>query len=155
MVRNLLSALLLGSVLAHGQHLVFTMVTPASSPVRISAVESSRDFGFQSLTLVNDSDKIVESILFKVVLTKVQTRHEPEVMDGGHVYARLEPGDRKSVDVFLGRMRALSLRAKELKLEVARAIVTVEAVDFSDGSQWTGDPSPAQDIPIRVDPLPR
>ena len=153
-MRNPVLGILLGSVLAHGQHLVFTMVTPASSPVMISAVESSRDYGFQSLTLVNDSNKTVESIVFRVVLARLQSRHEPEVIDGGHVYAKLEPGDRKSVGVFLGRMQALTQRAKELKLEVARAIVTVEAVDFSDGSQWTGDP-PAQDIPVNPRPVPR
>ena len=144
--------LVLASAAAQGQHLVFTMVTPATCPLVITSVSSSRDFGFQSLTILNDSDKTVESILFKVVLVSIPTREE--AVDGGHIYAKIEPGDRKSVDVFLGRMQALTQRARELKMQVARAIVTVEAVDFSDGAQWTGDP-PNVDIPIEPRPVPK
>ena len=144
--------LVLASAAAQGQHLVFTMVTPATCPLVISAVSSSQDFGFQSLTILNDSDQAVESIRFKVVLTAVARRDE--VADGGHVFVKLEPGEKQSVDVFLGRRRALTQLAKELKLEVARAIVTVEAVEFSDGTQWTGDP-PSVDIPIEPRPIPR
>lgn len=132
-MRALALGLLLFSTPALGQRLIFTMVTPASSPLVISSVASSHDYGFQALTLLNDSDKAVESIRFRVTM-------KDEVVDGGHVFAKLEPGDRKSVDVFLGRMQALRQRAQELKLEIARAIVTVEAVEFTDGTQWTGDP---------------
>ncbi|HLK51743.1 MAG TPA: hypothetical protein VKT49_26560 [Bryobacteraceae bacterium] len=138
---------------AHGQHVVFTMLTPATCPVVISSVSSSRDFGFQSLMLLNDSAKSIDSIRFKVVLAASRD----QVADGGHVFARLEPGDKKMVDVFLGRRPALVQLARELKLQVARAIVTVEAVDFADGTQWTGDP-PIEDLPIRplpVNPEPR
>jgi hypothetical protein len=143
---------LLASVAAHGQRLVFTMVTPATCPLVISSVSSSPDYGFQALTILNDSDRPVESIRFKVVLTAVARRDE--VADGGHVFVKLDPGDKKNVDVFLGRRSALSQLARELKLDIARAIVTVEAVDFSDGTQWTGDP-PAVDIPIEPRPIPR
>ena len=146
-----LSAAALGCVLlavaAQAQHLVFTMVTQATCPLVISAVSSSRDFGFQSLTLLNDSSKTVESVRFKVVLAASRD----EVADGGHVFARLEPGEKKMVDVFLGRRLALAQLARELKRDVVRAIITVEAVDFADGTQWTGDP-PLEDLPVR--PLP-
>ena len=128
---------------AYGQHLVFTMVTPASCPIVISSVSSSRDFGFQSLTLLNDSSKTIESIRFKVSFAAARD----EVADGGHVFAKLEPGEKKMIDVFLGRRSALVQLARELKLGVARAIVTVESVDFVDGTQWTGDP-PILDIPV-------
>lgn len=151
-VRSLLVAVLLSSMSAYGQRLFFTMVTPATSPVVISAVQSSRDFGFQSLALFNDSDKTIDSIRFRVVLTRLQARDE--VVDGGHIYARLEPGDRKNVDVFLGRLSALAQRAKEMKLAIARAVVTVEAVDYADGTQWLGDQL-IQDIPIQPKPIPR
>ena len=143
---------LLASVAAHGQRLVFTMVTPATCPLVISSVSSSLDYGFQALTIFNDSELAVESIRFKVVLTAVAGRDE--VADGGHVFVKLEPGDKKNVDVFLGRKSALTQLARELKLDIARAIVTVEAVDFSDGTQWTGDP-PAVGIPIDVRPIPK
>ena len=138
---------IVAAMAAHGQHLVFTMVTPASCPIVISSVASSRDFGFQSLTLLNDSNKTIESIRFKVSFAAARD----QVADGGHVFAKLEPGEKKSVDVFLGRRTALVQVARELKLDIARAIVTVEAVDYVDGTQWTGDP-PIEDLPIR--PLP-
>lgn len=141
-MRSVALGLFLISLPAFGQRLIFTMVTPASSPVVISSVASSRDFGFQALTLLNDSDKTIESIRFRVTIK------DDEVVDGGPVFAKLEPGDRKSVDVFLGRMQALTQRARELKLEIARAIVTVESVAFSDGTQWNGDP-PAEDVPTQ------
>jgi hypothetical protein len=131
---------------AYGQRVVFTMVTPATSPIVIVSIASSRDYGMQSLTLLNDSDKTIESIRFRVTMND-------GVVDGGHVFAKLQPGERKSSDVFLGRMTAMTQRARELKLEIARAIVTVEAVDFSDGTEWTGDPSAQQDTPIGPLPL--
>ncbi len=146
-MRGIVLGLVLISMPAFGQRLIFTMVTPATSPVVISSVASSHDFGFQALTLLNDSEKSIESIRFRVTMSD-------EIVDGGHVFAKLEPGERKSVDVFFGRMQALTQKARELKLEIARAIVTVEAVDFSDGSQWSGDPA-AQDVPTRPEPAPR
>lgn len=136
------------STLAHGQHVVFTMMTPATAPLTISSVASSRDYGFQTLTLLNDSDKTIESVLFRITI-------DGEVVDGGRVFAALEPGEIKSVNVFLGRITALVQRARELKLAVARAIVTVDSVDFSDGVQWNRGEQSAQDIPTRPTPVPQ
>jgi hypothetical protein len=141
----------LSALAGYGQHVVFTMVTPGSCPVVISSVSSSRDYGFQSLTLLNDSDKGIASILFRVTMNG-------EVVDGGQVFAMLEPGEKKTIDVFLGRMTALTQRARELKLGVARAIVTVESVDYTDGAQWTEDRRgdvPLLDQPVRPAPLPK
>ena len=141
--------LLCGSALAQAQHLVFTMRTHPNCPVVISSVASSRDFGFQTLSLLGDSDKEIESIYLTVVLT---TDSQEEVVDGGRVFARLGPGERKTVDAFLGRMQALTARAKELKLPAARAIVFADSVEFTDGTRWDGReplveprPEPARD----------
>ena len=76
-------------------------------------------------------------------------------MDGGRVFASLEPGETKNVNVFLGRMTALVQRARELKLDIARAIVTVDAVDFTDGVPWNSDDRAVRDNPIRATPIPR
>ena len=146
-LRSLALGFFLRVLAAHGQHLVFTMVTPATAPLMISSVASSRDYGFQSLTLLNDSDKTIESVLFRVTI-------DGELVDGGRVFAVLQPGETKGVNVFLGRMTALLQRARELKLAVARAIVTVDSVDFSDGVQWNRDEQAAQDIPARPTPVP-
>ena len=141
---------LLGSMAAHGQHLVFTMMTHPNCPVVITSVAPSKDFGFQSVMMTNDSPKAISAVDVKVVFATA--RAEEESVDGGHVYATIESGERKSVDLFLGRISALKQRAKELKLDVARAIVLVEAVEFSDGTRWdpgvligpAGEPSPRE-----------
>ena len=130
-----LLALLSAGSLAHAQRIVATMRTHPSCPVTIASVASSRDYGFQQAALRNESDKTTDSLSLTVVLT---VGGQEEVVDGGRVFARLEPGSRKTVDVFLGQMQALRQRAQELKLPVARAIVFVDSVDFSDGTRWEG-----------------
>lgn len=147
-LRSVALGFVLSALAAHGQHLVFTMVTPATAPLTISSVASSRDYGFQSLTLLNDSDKTIESVLFRVTING-------ELVDGGRVFAALQPGETKDVNVFLGRITALVQRARELKLDIARAIVTVDAVDFTDGVPWNSGDQPVRDNPIRATPVPR
>lgn len=146
------AALVLSSTLASGQRLVFTMLTPPTSPVALSSISSSRDFGFQSAHVRNDSAKAVEAIRFRVMLTTFGGRNE--WADGGRVFVKLDPGERKTTDIFLGRIAALTQRARELKLEIARAVIVAEAVDFADGTQWTDD-GPSEGIPIDPRPLPR
>lgn len=122
-----------GCALAHGQHVVFTMRTHPTCPIVISSVTQSKEFGFQAVMVTADSAKPIESMNLTVVLA---TGEREEVVDGGHIFAKLNPGERKSVDVFLGRIRALTQRAKELRQQTARAIVFVESVEFSDGTRW-------------------
>ena len=64
------------------------------------------------------------------------------------MFAKLAPGERKSVDTFLGQIRALTERAHELRQTEARAIVYVESVEFSDGTRWVGT-EPVVDIPVQ------
>lgn len=137
-------ALLAGCALLPAQHLIFTMRTHPNSPVVISSVTSSKDFGFQSLSLLNDSPRAIDSLMLTVVLT-VGSREE--VVDGGRVFARLAPGERKSVDAFLARLDGLRQRVQELRLAAARAIIFVDSVDFSDGTRWEGQ-EPVVEIPF-------
>lgn len=139
--------LLFGCALAQAQHLVFTMRTFPTCPVVISSIESSSDYGFQSLHLLDDSNKVITSMRLSVAIA---LEPEEEVVDGGTVYVNLKPGDRKSVDVFLGQIRSLTEKAKELHLAVARAIVFVETVDFADGTRW--DPR-VQVVDVPTQPL--
>lgn len=129
---SLLSVLFV-CTLAEAQHLVFTMRTFPTCPVVISSIESSPDYGFQSLSVLDDSGKGIASMRLSVVLI---LGPDEQVVDGGTVYVNLQPGDHKDVGVFLGQRRSLTEKAKELHLTVARAIVYVETVDFSDGTRW-------------------
>src|SRR6516225_2002422 len=138
-------ALVSSCVMAHAQHIVFTMRTHPSCPVVITSVSPSKEFAFEQVTLLDDSGKPIDSMELRVVLA---TDSREEVVDGGRVFAKLAPGERKSVDIFLGQIRALTERAKELRQTEARAIVYVESVEFSDGTRWDGT-EPVVEIPIQ------
>ena len=130
-----ISLLCLTGALAQAEHLVFTTVVPGSCPVWFSAPEKSKDFGFQSLEFLNDSDKPLQSLRLKVTFS-TEAREPEEVVDGGYLYTDLEPGQQKRLDVFLGRISALSQKLKSARREVAWVKITVEAVEFADGSRW-------------------
>src|ERR1700733_2171835 len=112
MRRSLLTGagMLFAAVLAHGQHIYFTTVTPPTCPVVIEGLTQSKDFGFQAAFFHNDSSQAVASVHLKVTLSSGQTTEQ--IVDSGHIYIAIEAGDRKSQDVFLGRMSALNQRAK-------------------------------------------
>ena len=122
--------------LACAEQLVFTTVTPGTCPVWISAPEQSRDFGFQSLAVLNDSDKPVESVHFTVTFSTGRAGQLEEIVDSGHVYVALQPGEEKRLDVFLGRIEALHQKLRSMKQQVAWVKVTVESAEFTDGSRW-------------------
>jgi hypothetical protein len=127
--------LLCAATLAQAEHLVFTTVVPGSCPVWFSAPEKSKDFGFQSIEFLNDSDKFLQSLRLKVTFS-TDPREQEEVVDSGYLYTDLEPGQQKRLDVFLGRISALSQKLKSVGREVAWVKITVEAVEFADGSRW-------------------
>ena len=127
--------LLCTAAFAQAEHLVFTTVVPGNCPVWFSAPEKSKDFGFQSLEFLNDSSKSLQSLRLKVTFS-TDAREQEEVVDSGHVYTDLEPGQQKRLDVFLGRISALSQKLKSVGREVAWVKITVETVEFADGSRW-------------------
>lgn len=139
------AGLLFASVLAHSQHIYFTTLTPPTCPVVLEQLTESKDFGFQSALFRNDSSQIVESVHLKVTLSSAQ--RPEEIVDSGHIYIAIEPGERKSQDLFLGRVQALNQRAKSDHLNVARAMISVESVEFADGSRWNVDG------PVVFDPI--
>jgi hypothetical protein len=141
-------ALLFTAMAAHAQHLVFTTVTPGTSPVWISSPEESKDFGFQSLEILNDSDNAISSVYLKVTFSASDSPEE--LIDTGHVYVSLEPGERKRPDVFLGRIDALSQKLRSMGRPVAWVKITVESVEFVDGSRWDADaPTVIEGVPAR------
>jgi hypothetical protein len=141
-------ALLFTAMAAHAQHLVFTTVTPGTSPVWISSPEESKDFGFQSLEILNDSDNAISSVYLKVTFSASDSPEE--LIDTGHVYVSLEPGERKRPDVFLGRIDALSQKLRSMGRPVAWVKITVESVEFVDGSRWDADaPTVIEGVPAK------
>jgi hypothetical protein len=143
---RILLAVCIAAGIAHAEHLVFTTVNPLG-PVWISAPEQSKEFGFQSLLFLNDSEKNVQSLHLKVTFSTGKPEEQIEdIVDSGHVYVSLDPGEQKRLDVFLARIEALSQKLRSTRREVAWVRITIESAEFADGSRW--DPgAPALDIP--------
>jgi hypothetical protein len=138
--------LLFVSMLAHAERVVFTMLTSPTCPVLVSAREQSKDFGFQSVLFRNDSDKPIHALYLAVTFYTAKAREREEIVDSGHIYIELEPGEEKRLDVFLGRIQALNQKAKSVGQEVAWAKLFVDSVEFSDGSRW--EMNKAQEEPV-------
>ncbi|HEV3330685.1 MAG TPA: hypothetical protein VG096_06880 [Bryobacteraceae bacterium] len=147
-----IAALPFASVLAHAQHIYFTTLIPPTCPIVIENLTPSKDFGFQSAVFHNDSSQTVESLHLRVTLSSAGKQEQ--IVDSGHIYITLEPGEQKSQDVFLGRMQSLNQRAKFDHLEVARAMISVESVEYTDGSRWYADGPLVYDPIEPVRPLP-
>lgn len=134
-----LIALLLGAAWADTERVVFTTRTPWESPVLISDPVTSKEFGFQSVTLRNTSSKSIAALDLKVVLLPPETVGEEIEVDGGRVRVPLEAGQSKKIDVYLGQIKALEQKARSLRLDAAVTVLSVASADFADGTRWNGD----------------
>lgn len=134
MWRSILAFLFCQVTAAAAAHLVFTTLTHPTCPVLVSAPMQSPDYGFQSLMVRNDSDQTIEKLYIQVVLSTPKSREE--IVDSGHVYVTLEPGDSKRLDVFLGRLTALNQRMASSSEPVAWVKLYVDSAEFADGTRW-------------------
>jgi hypothetical protein len=139
--------LLLASSPAHAERLVFTMLTSPSCPVLASAPEQSKDFGFQSVLFRNDSDKSIQTLYLTVTFYTAKSRDREEVVDSAHLYIALEPGEQKRMDVFLGRIQALTQKVKSVGQSVAWVKLFVDSAEYSDGTRWDGN-QPSEGTPL-------
>jgi hypothetical protein len=115
------------------QQLAFTSRAYVQSPVVISSVESSKDFGFDSVVLRNDGPKVIRAVHFQIGL---RTGAEDEVADQRRVPVSLEQRDSKRLIIGLAHIEGLKQLAKSRKLASALVILTVESVEFEDGGEW-------------------
>jgi hypothetical protein len=129
--------LLLGWLLAHEEHIVFTTRTHPSCPVLISARSESTDFGFQAITVRNDSRKAIRALQLRVTISSGGA--QDEVIESRRVPVALEPGEIKRLDVRLGNVQGSRQKARALRQEIASVMLFVESAEFSDGTQWNGD----------------
>ncbi len=146
-MRRSLLVLVFVATLAHAERLVFTMLTGPTCPVLASAPEQSKDFGFQSLLFRNDSDKPIQTLSMTVVFYTAKSRDREEIVDSGHIYIALDPGEQKRMDVFLGRIEALTQKAKSAGQDVAWVKLFIDTAEFADGTRWESNP-PSQGAPI-------
>lgn len=133
-IAGVLVALAAAVVLPGGERTIYTSRTHMMCPILISDIGSSGEFGFESVTMLNESRRPVRAVNLRVTLSI--GHNEEESIDGGRFPVELAPGEKKRVDVNLAKARAVELRARSVKEPIVRAVVFVESVEFDDGSMW-------------------
>lgn len=142
-----LIALLAGTAAADTEHVVYTTRMTWGAPVVVSDPSTSKEFGFESVTLRNSSARAIEAMDLKVVL--IAADGVEEKVDGTRLHVSLEAGTSKRVDVYLGRVKSLQEKAHAMRLDPAVTVLTVTSVDFADGMLWNSEDSmPPVDFPV-------
>jgi hypothetical protein len=118
---------------AFSQQLAFTSCTYVQSPVVITSVEGSKEFGFDSLVLRNDGSNAISAVHFQITL---RTSAGDEIADERRIMVSLEPRDSKRLVVGLAQIEGLREQAKYRKQESVLLILTIESVEFEDGGEW-------------------
>jgi hypothetical protein len=57
-------------------------------------------------------------------------------VDGARIHVSLAAGMSKKIDVYLAQVKALERKAHAMRLDPAVTVMTVESVDFADGTLW-------------------
>lgn len=137
-----LMATFFGTSVADTEHIVFTTRTVWGSPVVVSDPVTSKEFGFDSVTLRNYSTQAIAGLDLKVVLVTQE-------VDGARIHVALDAGTSQKTDVYLARIKAVQQKAHAMHLDPAITVLTVVSVDFADGTYWnSGDAQPPMDFPV-------
>ena len=119
--------------IAFSQELAFTSRTYLQSPVVMSSMAESKEFGFDSVLLRNDGVAAVSAVHFKLTF---RTGDREELADKRRVSVNLEPRDSRRLVLGLGDVTGLRQLAKSRKQTEALVVLTIESVEFADGSEW-------------------
>ncbi len=128
-----LLALFIGN--ASAQNLVFTTRVHLACPVHMSAIAQTKDLGFDSVLIRNESKKAIDTVHMNVSLT---TESGEEIVEKASFLVMLAPGQSKRVNVSLGHVPELTNKAHLSHWRVVQATLFVVSADFTDGTQWDG-----------------
>jgi hypothetical protein len=131
MIPTLFAALQCGTALC--QELAFTSRTYVQSPMVITSVEHSTAYGFDSVVLLNDGSSPISAVHFQITF---RAGGEDEIVDERRIAANLEPRESKRLTIGLAQIEGLRQQAKSRKQAAALVIITIESVEFQDGSEW-------------------
>jgi len=147
-----LCLLALAAVSASAQSLVFTTRVHLTCPIQMSAIAQTKDLGFQSVLLHNDSKKAIDTVHLNVSLS---LESGEESVEKASFLVMLAPGESKRVNVGMGRVPELTNKARASHRPTVHVILFAQAVDFADGTSWNGDDPPINDpaIPLRSTPI--
>jgi hypothetical protein len=143
-----LCLLVIFGVTASAQNLVFTTRVHLACPVQMSAIAQTKDIGFDSAVLRNESKKTIEAVHLNVAL---HLESGEEIVEKASILVNLAPGESKRVSVGLGRVQELTNKARNSRRPMVQAILFVQSADFADGTLWSGD-EPAINDPVRQVP---
>jgi hypothetical protein len=132
---------------AFGQQLAFTSRSYVQSPVVIAAVERSKDFGFDAVVLRNDGSNPIAAVHFQITF---RTDAGDEIAEERRVAVSLDARDSKRLVVGLAQIEGLKQQARSRRQESALAILTIESVEFEDGTEWK---QAERDHGLPIDPL--
>jgi hypothetical protein len=107
---------------------------PPDSPVTLSLASTMFDNGSVSLHVRNETSKAIRSMTLAALVTPVGST-TPQTFTRSGPATRIAPG--ASVDLSSGVIDPISFST--LGKQGASAIVGVVAVEFEDGTRWTGD----------------
>jgi len=125
--------LLLAGATAFAQQISFTSQVYVLSPVAITDIEVSAEFGFDSVSLRNDAAQAISAVHFLVTF-RSEAGEEPA--EERRVTVSIGPRETRSFPISLGHLEGLKQLARTRRQTTALAILTVESVEFADGSEW-------------------
>ena len=118
---------------AFAQQVAFTSRAYVLSPVTIVSFDSSEEYGFDSVTMRNDSALPITAVRVQIIF---HSEAGDEVADERRVPVDVDPRDTRRFAVAVGHIEGLRQLARSRRQSSALAILTIEAVEFADGSEW-------------------
>ncbi len=146
-----LLAMAFGGLTAHAQQLAFTSRTHLLSPVVVESIQSSREYGFDSVLVKNDGAEAVLAVRFVITL---HSSAGDEIADERRVSVEIASHEAKRVNTGLGHIKGLRDLQSE-KQKDGLAIISVAAVEFRDGSEWKPPDMSNSDVPAKAVTLDR
>jgi len=138
---------LLAGVTAYAQQVSFTSRTYVQSPVAILAVEQSNQFGFSAITLRNDAAHAITAVHFQIMF---RTGAGDEIAGDRRVPVNIGLRDTRHFAIELGQIDGLRQLARSRGESNALVILTIESLEFADGSEWKES---ERDQGAPIDPL--
>jgi len=125
-------AVLFGVAL-EAQQLEFSSRSYIDAPLSLVSIQSSTDYGFETVTMRNDAPQHAVAVELQVV---VSISGSDEIADRRRVVVNLDSQETRKITVGMGQTKGIRDLLSERKQPAGLAVITVEAVEFRDGSQW-------------------
>ena len=103
------------------------------SPVAIVSTDPSKEFGFESITIRNDGGRAIAAVHLQVMF---HSETGDEIADERRIPVSVDPRETRRFAVGMGQVEGLRQLARSRRQSAALAILTVESVEFADGTEW-------------------